>query len=294
MIQANVAAAETLERKRQPLIFRIHDAPSLAKQEILREFLRTLDISLARGAELRPNQFNHILKRVEGSEQQELVNQVVLRSQSQAEYNPENIGHFGLNLQKYAHFTSPIRRYADLIVHRALIAALALGPDGITHKEEEDLPEIAALISTSERRAMAAERDTVDRLIAHHLAGQVGSSFQGRISGVTKAGLFVALATYGADGFIPISTLGDDYYLYDETNHALSGERSGKGFRLGDIVDVRLIEALPVAGALRFEMLTEPHAVPSGVRSHHKAKRFARGSQKRPGGFSRGGRRGKG
>jgi len=294
MIQANVAAAETLERKKQPLIFRIHDAPSLAKQETLREFLRTLDISLARGAELRPNQFNNILKRVEGSESQELVNQVVLRSQSQAEYNPENIGHFGLNLLRYAHFTSPIRRYADLIVHRALIAALGLGPDGITAKEEAELPEIAALISTAERRAMAAERDTVDRLIAHYLADKVGSTFEGRVQGVTKAGLFVSLATYGADGFIPISTLGDDYYLYDETNHAVSGERSGKGFRLGDVVEVRLVEALPVAGALRFEMLSEPHPVPSGVRSHHKAKRFMRGNQKRPATISRGRRRGRG
>ena len=293
MIQANVAAAETLERKKQPLIFRIHDAPSLAKQETLREFLRTMDISLARGAELRPNQFNHILKRVEGSEQQDLVNQVVLRSQSQAEYNPANIGHFGLNLHRYAHFTSPIRRYADLIVHRALISALGLGPDGITPDEEAALPEIAALISTSERRAMAAERDTVDRLIAHYLADKVGASFDGRVQGVTRAGLFVSLATYGADGFIPISTLGDDYYLYDETNHALSGERSGKGFRLGDVVEVRLVEALPVAGALRFEMLTEPHPVPSSVRSHHKAQRFVRGNQKRPASVSRGGRRGR-
>jgi ribonuclease R len=141
---------------------------------------------------------------------------------------------------------------------------------------------------------MAAERDTVDRLIAHYLADKVGSSFEGRVQGVTKSGLFVSLATYGADGFIPISTLGDDYYLYDETNHALSGERSGKGFRLGDIVEVRLVEALPVAGALRFEMLSEPHPVPSGVRSHHKAKRFVRGTQKRPASASRGGRRGRG
>jgi ribonuclease R len=297
MIQANVAAAETLERKKQPLIFRIHDAPSLQKQESLREFLRTLDISLARGADMRPSHFNNILKRVDGSEQQDMVNQVVLRSQSQAEYNPANIGHFGLNLLRYAHFTSPIRRYADLIVHRALISALGLGPDGITPKEEAALAEIAALISTSERRAMAAERATVDRLIAHHLADKIGASFEGRIQGVTKAGLFVSLATYGADGFIPISTLGDDYYHYDETNHALSGERSGKGFRLGDNVEVRLVEALPVAGALRFEMLTEPHPVPSGVRSHHKATRSARNSQKRFPGGSRGkpgGRRGRG
>lgn len=293
MIQANVAAAETLERKRQPLIFRTHDAPSMMKQEALREFLRTLDISLAKGAQLKPGQFNQILKRVEGSAHEELVNQVVLRSQSQAEYSPDNIGHFGLNLRRYAHFTSPIRRYADLIVHRALIGVLGLGPGAITPDEEARLEEIAALISATERRAMAAERDTVDRLIAHHLATQIGNEFQGRISGVTKSGLFVALATYGADGFIPISTLGDEYYLYDEANHAVTGERSGKGYRLGDIVDVRLVEALPIAGALRFEMVSEPHPMPASMRSHHKSSRAMRGRRGRPSGIPRAKRRGR-
>lgn len=293
MIQANVAAAETLERKRQPLIFRTHDAPSMIKQETLREFLHTLDISLAKGAQLKPGQFNQILKRVEGSAHEELVNQVVLRSQSQAEYSPDNIGHFGLNLRRYAHFTSPIRRYADLIVHRALIGALGLGPGGITPDEEARLEEIAALISATERRAMAAERDTIDRLIAHHLATQIGNEFQGRISGVTKSGLFVALATYGADGFIPISTLGAEYYLYDEANHAVTGERSGKGYRLGDIVDVRLVEALPIAGALRFEMVSEPHPMPASMRSHHKSSRAMRGRRGRPSGIPRSKRRGR-
>nr|WP_245411716.1 ribonuclease R [Phyllobacterium leguminum] len=291
MIQANVAAAETLERKSQPLVFRTHDAPSMAKQESLREFLRTLDISLAKGAQLKPGQFNQILKRVQGSDQEELVNQVVLRSQSQAEYSPDNIGHFGLNLQRYAHFTSPIRRYADLIVHRALIRALDLGPGGITSDEVARLAEIAALISATERRAMAAERETVDRLIAHHLAGQIGSEFQGRISGVTKSGLFVALATYGADGFVPISTLGNEYYLYDEANHAIAGERSGKGYRLGDIVDVKLVEALPLAGSLRFQMVSEPRPMPASMRSHHKSSRAMRGQRGRPSGIPRGKRR---
>jgi ribonuclease R len=197
---------------------------------------------------------------------------MVLRSQSQAIYSPENLGHFGLNLMRYAHFTSPIRRYADLIVHRALIATLGLGKDGLTGEEEAALVDIAADISTSERRAMAAERETVDRLIAHHLAGQVGDSFQGRVSGVIKAGLFVSLPQYGADGFIPISTLGMDYFLFDEAHQALTGRETGLGYRLGDAVEVRLVEAVPLAGALRFEMLSEGRKMPAGARSFHKAK----------------------
>ncbi len=276
MIQANVAAAETLEARNQPLIYRIHDLPSLTKQEALRDFLKTLEISLARGAQLRPSQFNAILSRVKGTDHEELVNQVVLRSQSQAEYSTENIGHFGLNLRNYAHFTSPIRRYADLIVHRALIRALNLGPDGLSNDEIAQLPAIALNISQTERRAMLAERETIDRLIAHYLAEQVGNEFHGRIQGVTKAGLFVTLATYGADGFIPISTLGREYYHYDEAAHSVSGERSGKGYRLGDSVEVRLVEAQPVAGALRFEMLTEPRLLPASLQSHHKTAKFSR------------------
>lgn len=273
MIQANVAAAETLEAKRQPLIYRIHDAPSLAKQEALREFLATIGLSLARGAQMKPSAFNGILARVAESERKELVSDVVLRSQSQAIYSPENIGHFGLNLRRYAHFTSPIRRYADLVVHRALIGALGLGADGITREQEAQLDEISALISTAERRAMAAERETVNRLIASHLATQLEESFQGRVSGVTKAGLFVQLPQYGADGFIPISSLGDDYYIYDEAAHALFGERSRKGYQLADTVDVKLVEIAPLAGAMRFEMLSEPKPLPGSKQSFHKARR---------------------
>ncbi|MER9268259.1 ribonuclease R [Mesorhizobium sp. M0410] len=289
MIQANVAAAETLEAKRQALVYRIHDAPSLAKQESLREFLQTLGLSLARGAQMRPNQFNGILARVRGADNEGLVNEVVLRSQSQAEYSPANIGHFGLNLKRYAHFTSPIRRYADLIVHRGLIAALGLGPGGLTQDEAERLEEVSALISATERRAMAAERDTVDRLIAAHLAERIDDRFDARISGVTKSGLFVQLPQYGADGFIPVSTLGGDYYIYDETARSLFGERTGKGYQLADRVEVRLIEVAPMAGAMRFEMLTEPKPLPGSKRSFHKAKGRARASQSRPG--SRGRRR---
>ena len=273
MIQANVAAAETLEAKRRAFVYRVHDAPSLAKQEALREFLQTVNISLARGAQMKPAQFNKILDQAEGTEHDELINEVVLRSQSQAVYTPENLGHFGLNLRRYAHFTSPIRRYADLIVHRALIGALGLGPEGLKKDEEERLEETAAMISTAERRAMAAERETVDRLVARHLADRIGAEFAARISGVTKSGLFVQLPLFGADGFIPVSTLGDDYYLHDESAHALVGERSGKGYRLADRVEVRLMEVAPLAGSMRFEMLSEPGPLPAGRSSFHKSKR---------------------
>ncbi|RWB20157.1 ribonuclease R [Mesorhizobium sp.] len=281
MIQANVAAAETLEGKKEPLVFRIHDAPSLAKQESLREFLQTLGLSLARGAQMRPGQFNGILERVRGADNEALVNEVVLRSQSQAEYSPKNIGHFGLNLRRYAHFTSPIRRYADLIVHRGLIAALGLGPGGLTQQEADRLEEVAALISATERRAMAAERDTVDRLIAAYLAERINDTFDARISGVTKAGLFVQLPQYGADGFIPVSSLNGDYYIYDETARSLFGERTGKGYQLADRVEVRLLEVAPMAGAMRFEMLSDPKPLPGSRRSFHKAKGRARASQSR-------------
>jgi ribonuclease R len=273
MIQANVAAAETLEARRNAFVYRVHDAPSLAKQEALREFLQTVNISLARGAQMKPAMFNKILAQAEGTEHDELVNEVVLRSQSQAVYTPDNLGHFGLNLRRYAHFTSPIRRYADLIVHRALIGALGLGPEGLKKSEEEALEETAALISAAERRAMAAERETVDRLVARHLADRIGTEFAARISGVTKSGLFVQLPLFGADGFIPVSTLGDDYYLFDESAHALVGERSGKGYRLADRVEVRLMEVAPLAGSMRFEMLSEPGPLPAGRRSFHKSKR---------------------
>jgi ribonuclease R len=281
MILANVAAAEMLEKKALPLIYRVHDEPSLEKVHALQEFLRTLDLPFAKGGPLRPSLFNRVLANVHGEDYEALVNEVILRSQAQAEYSAENYGHFGLNLRRYAHFTSPIRRYADLIVHRALIRGLGLGegalPDNATLDE---LSEVAAQISVTERRAMKAERETADRLIAHHLADRVGATFQGRISGVTRAGLFVKLDDTGADGLIPIRTLGTEYFNYDEARHALVGSRSGAMRRLGDVVDVRLVEAAPVAGALRFELLSEAGTTPRERRRSVPKVKAARGKAK--------------
>jgi ribonuclease R len=264
MILANVAAAETLERLGAPLIYRVHDEPSLEKIVALREFLHTLPVPVPKGRVLRPRDFNQILARVRGGEVESLVHDVVLRTQAQAEYAAQNYGHFGLNLRRYAHFTSPIRRYADLIVHRALISALKLGHDGLSaHEDVRSLGEIAARISAAERRAMTAERETNDRLIAHFLSDRVGATFQGRIGGVTRAGLFVKLEETGADGFIPVASLGEEYFRYDEARHAMVGESSGDTYRLGDPVKVRLVEAIPVAGALRFALLSAGRVGPS-------------------------------
>ena len=255
MILANVAAAELLEERGQKLVYRAHGEPSAEKLHNLAEFLKTIGIKLAKGQVVTPAQFNGILAQVRETEHEQIVNDVVLRSQAQAEYTAENYGHFGLRLRRYAHFTSPIRRYADLIVHRALIRACKLGPDGLPDMDVEELEEVATRISAAERRAMAAERDTIDRLIAAHLADRIGATFSGRIAGVTRAGLFVKLADTGADGFVPAATLGDDFFRYEETLHALIGARTGETLRLGDSVVVRLVEAAPVAGALRFALV---------------------------------------
>ncbi|WP_424981049.1 ribonuclease R [Maritalea sp. S77] len=257
MIQANVAAAETLEAKKSPLLYRVHDAPSQQKLIGLKESLASLDINLSVGENVKPMHFNKVLAQAANTENPHMVNELVLRSQAQAEYTNENYGHFGLNLRRYAHFTSPIRRYADLIVHRALVSALQLGQDGLHPGAESKLAGIGEQISMTERRAMLAERETSDRLLAYFLADQLGARFNGRISGVIGAGLFVRLDKTGADGFIPASTLGTDYFVHDESQQALIGERTGERFRIGDQVEVRLMEAEPLAGSLRFEMLSK-------------------------------------
>ena len=282
MILANVAAAESCERARVPLIYRAHDEPSPEKLTALREFLATIGIVMPKAGALRPEGFNRILAQVKGRDVERLVNEVVLRSQAQAEYASGNFGHFGLNLRRYAHFTSPIRRYADLVVHRALIRAFKLGGDGLPEDTDaRALAEVAANISVTERRAMKAERETADRLIAHFLADRVGAAFDGHISGVTRAGLFVELDETGADGFIPARLIGDEYYRLNEKSRAFVGH--SETFRLGDPVTVELVEAAPVAGALRFTIVRHAGAAAqrAGQHRHERPKFRERQKQRR-------------
>jgi len=258
MIQANVCAAETLEQKQQALVYRVHDRPSDEKIASITDFLPTVQMSWAKGQSVTAARFNRILELAKDGPNEAIINEVVLRTQAQAIYNPDNIGHFGLNLQRYAHFTSPIRRYADLIVHRALVRALKLGDDGITADEEARLDAIADHITQTERRSMAAERDATSRYIAAFLADRVGAEFEGRVTGVTRFGLFIKLDETQADGLAPISTLGPERWLHDEAAHALVGEQSGERFNLGMRVLVRLQEATPISGGLLFEVLSDP------------------------------------
>jgi ribonuclease R len=254
MIAANVAAAEVLEAPSMPGLFRVHDQPSMDKMETLRAFLSSIGLTFPKGEALKPEHFTRILRRVEGTPDSQLVSEVILRAQAQAAYSPDNIGHFGLALSRYAHFTSPIRRYADLIVHRALIRALKLGVGGLDDAAMERLTEIGDHLSATERRAATAERDAVDRFTAAHLADRVGARFAGRVSGVTRFGLFIRLDDSGADGLVPISALPDDRYEHDETARALVGQRTGARYRLSAPVTVILVEADPLTGSTLFRL----------------------------------------
>ncbi|PWC39068.1 ribonuclease R [Azospirillum sp. TSO35-2] len=255
MIAANVAAAEVLESRTMPGLYRVHDRPSMDKMEALRGFLAGIGHPLAKGSDLKPEHFTRILRKVEGTSHAPLVSEMVLRAQAQAAYSPDNIGHFGLALHRYAHFTSPIRRYADLIVHRALIRTLGLGVGGLDDETLGRLAEIGEHLSGTERRAATAERDAVDRYTAAFLADRVGERFTGRVSGVSRFGLFVRLDESGADGLIPASTLPDDRYEHDEAAHALVGQRHGRTYRLSDRVAVVLVEADPLTGSTLFRLV---------------------------------------
>jgi ribonuclease R len=285
MICANVAAAEALEARSMPSLYRVHDQPSMDKLESLRGFLQELGYSLNKGT-LKPVDFTRILDRARGTDQAHLISEVILRSQAQAVYKPENIGHFGLALRRYAHFTSPIRRYADLIVHRGLIRAFGLGPGGLDDNEAARMNEIGEHISSTERRAALAERDAVDRFTAAFLADRVGATFSGRITGVTRFGLFVELDETGADGLVPVSTLPDDQYEHREREHALVGRRSGRTYRLGAAVKVKLAEADPVLGSILFAMLEPSDSgadwLPGDPRGQTVRKARAKGSRPDP------------
>jgi len=255
MILANVAAAEALEAKKRPAMYRIHEEPPMDKLEALRQALEGLGYKLARGETIRPDHFTGILAKAEGTDKETLVSTLILRSQSQAKYSPDNPGHFGLALRRYCHFTSPIRRYADLLVHRSLIAGYRLGDGGLSEDEAERFEEIGDHISSTERRAVMAERDAMDRYTTAFLAERTGATFTAKVSGVTRFGLFVTLDETGADGLIPISTIADDYFIHDEVNHALVGERTGLTFTLSDPVVVELVEADTITGGMVFTII---------------------------------------
>jgi ribonuclease R len=255
MVLANVAAAEELERRHQPAMYRIHAPPSDEKLASLRDFLHGFGISLPPGDQVHPRDLDRVLRRVAGTPEALLVNQVMLRSQSQAEYSPDNIGHFGLALPRYAHFTSPIRRYADLLVHRALIRGLRLGDGALDTDEAARFPDTALHITSTERRAQLAERDAIDRYLAAYMADKVGANFAARISGVTRFGLFVTVIESGASGLVPVRSLPDDLWQHDEREQTLTGRRTRLAFRLAQEVDVRLAEASPVTGGLVFHIL---------------------------------------
>ncbi|MCU0881994.1 MAG: ribonuclease R [Hyphomonadaceae bacterium] len=295
MIQANVAAAEELEKHRAPVIYRVHDTPSQTKLAALADFLATVDFKWAKGQPPTPARFNTVLAHAATTEHFAMINEMVLRTQMQAIYDTANIGHFGLHLARYAHFTSPIRRYADLVVHRALIGALGFGDDGLkAGSGGPDLAKVAEAISNTERRAMAAEREATDRYVAAFLSERVGVVFAARISSVTKFGLFVRLEETGADGLVPVTRLGQEYFVHDEVGQALIGTETGDRWTLGRVVEVRLMEATPVTGGLLFDMVSSAlTGKPPGRNAGRRASRSTpapRGG--RPMGHSTSGKRG--
>ncbi|MDE1906048.1 MAG: ribonuclease R [Rhodospirillales bacterium] len=281
MVLANVCAAEELERLKLPCMYRVHAPPTPEKLDNLRGFLATLDISLKPGDQLHPRDLDGILKLVAGTASSTLVNETILRSQSQAEYSPENLGHFGLALSRYAHFTSPIRRYADLAVHRALIKGLRLGTDGLTEEEMHAFADTAEHITATERRATLAERDSTDRYLALYLQHRVGELFQARISGVTKFGLFATLTESGASGFLSMASLPDDYWMFDERTQTLSGRKSRVVFSLAQELEVRLNEARPVTGGLLLGLTGAPGPVRQRADGKAKPTKKTKTKQKR-------------
>ena len=254
MIAANVAAAQALEAKRTVCMYRVHEAPPREKLVALKDYLETFGIPFALGQVVAPKTFNTLLAKVKGEAFAQQVSEQVLRTQTQAYYSPTNLGHFGLALRSYGHFTSPIRRYADLMVHRALVRAYKLGDDGLSDAEVALMPRTAEHISMTERRAMEAERETVDRYVAAYLSTRVGETMATRITGVAKFGFFATVDGVGGDGLVPVSTLGAEYFVFNEEARTLEGSASGTRYAAGQTLNLRLAEANPITGALRFEL----------------------------------------
>ena len=255
MIAANVAAAKALEAKKAPVMYRVHEQPGREKLVALKDYLKTFGIEFALGQVVQPRTFNHILDQVIDRDERPQIMEQVLRTQTQAYYSPANMGHFGLALGSYGHFTSPIRRYADLLVHRALVAAYDLGPGGLTEGEAAAMEKIGESISMLERRAMEAERDTIDRYVAAYLSEKVGEVLETRITGVTNFGFFATVEGIGGDGLMPVRDIGGEYFRFDEASRTLIGDQSGTVYASGQKLQLRLAEANPVSGALRFEMV---------------------------------------
>ncbi len=288
MVLANVAAAEELERRRMPCMYRVHAPPSEEKLAALRGFLHGFDIALPPGNQVHPRDLDRVLQRVAGTEAAPLVNEVMLRSQSQAAYSPDNIGHFGLALPRYAHFTSPIRRYADLLVHRALIDGVRLGDAGLPGDAASRFADTAEHITATERRAALAERDAIDRYLAAYMADKVGAVFGARISGVTRFGIFVTCVASGASGIVPLSTLIDDFWVHDERTQTLTGRRTRLVFRLAQDVEVRLAEASPVTGGLVFHIVPDSAVSDTGASGTAGSGRARQAATRQAGRRSRG------
>jgi len=310
MIAANVAAAKALESKASPVVYRIHEPPTREKLVALKDYFASIGKQLALGQVITPGLFNRMIKDIADDTEKALVMEAVLRSQTQAYYGPQNVGHFGLALGSYAHFTSPIRRYADLLVHRALVDSFHLElpkpagklppATGLSEHDRADLSKVTDAISLTERRAMEAERDTIDRYVAAWLSARVGEVFDTRITGVQKFGFFATIVGLGGDGLVPVSTLGQDYFHYEEGARALVGEKTGERYTTGDKLKLRLAEANPLTGALKFELPEGggQRVERRGQRPVPKPKRdgqgkHAQGKRGRPGNVRHQGRKGK-
>ncbi|MDQ3074244.1 MAG: ribonuclease R [Pseudomonadota bacterium] len=285
MIAANVAAAKALEKKKAPVMYRIHEAPGREKLTALKDYLATFGVEFALGQVIKPSTFNHVLSRVGDHDARPEIMEQVLRTQMQARYGPEALGHFGLALPSYAHFTSPIRRYADLLVHRALVSSYKLGEGGLPGADADNFAAIGEAISMLERRAMEAERDTVDRYVAAFLADRVGQILPCRISGVQSFGFFATVEGLGGDGLVPAAILGQEYFRYDEKARALIGDDTGTTFRQGQKIELKLSEANPASGALKFEL---PEGKYGGAPRGPARKDRVRGGQTK-GGQAKGG-----